>query len=402
MKNLPFRPEGYVGEVEAHLPKIQTALVRALAKAQEDLTYDTLRLSRPALKTLSAMLVEFAEDLHCEIGIWRSLEQFNRESFGTPLPFVLETGAPLPPGAISPARLRHFLWIMYPQFLTGLLLRPDHSDLVRLADVAAGVLQGRFADLPRGSGIGQFLGTPDEYGWDVKRKLIWLGTRSYLFRAFFRNYAEEQGAELSDIAVTDDFLCQQCTEWSGLGTLDILARVLDLPPGRRADLLSWSERHNAVFKALSGDEERIDVLNVINDRTYRVLMHLGGRNPFPRGSFVYGSLVPWDGEWYWSGTQKPLGHLDSAALDQLKDGYRKKPTIFYRYSPEDLEKAREFVRRQYEDFVARHGRDWVVFPDGLAMAADWQRAAEDKIAALPPDERKRLMKKYGLKKPRPR
>jgi hypothetical protein len=155
-----------------------------------------------------------------------------------------------------------------------------------------------------------------------------------------------------------------------------------------------------MYKVLSGTKARIEVLNVINDRKYRVLMSLD-RNPFPRGSFVHGSLVPWGGDWYWSGTQKSFDRLDAATIAGLKRDYRKLPNIYYRYSPEDLKKARELVREQYGEFMTRHGKDWVAYPDGLAMAADWQKAAEEKIASLPPRERERVMKKHGLKTPSP-
>jgi hypothetical protein len=123
----------------------------------------------------------------------------------------------------------------------------------------------------------------------------------------------------------------------------------------------------------------------------------GERNPFNRGAFIYGSLVPWDGEWYWSGEQKKFDGLDAPTIEQVKRHYRMQPTIYYRYSPEDLQKAREMVRRQYEEFVAGHGKDWYVYADGLEMAADWQRSAQAKIDALPEDERKRLMRRHGLK-----
>lgn len=218
--------------------------MRTLTKAQEGFVHATLKLARPDLKTLAAILVEFAEDLHCGIGIWRSLERYNREFFATPLPLIPAAEADRPPGEISPPRVRHLLWLLYPRMIPDLILAPEHVDLVRMAEVAAGSLREQFAGLPRDSGIKQFLGTSDGYGWEVKRKLIWLGTRSYLFRAFFERYSREQDAKPSGIAVIDDFLCQQCTEWSGLGAPEILASVLDLPPERRADLRSWSERHS--------------------------------------------------------------------------------------------------------------------------------------------------------------
>jgi len=396
MSKLLFRPKGYAGSVEPHLPKVQNAIAKALTLAQKGLSHDTLRLDRPSLEALAAMLTEFAEDLHCEIGIWRSLERSNTEFFGTPLPFRFEPGTAFPQDAISPTRLQHFLWVIYPQFIPDLLLRPDHTDLVRLAQVAAEVLQEQFADLPKHSGVKHFLQAPNKYGWEVKRKLVWLGTGSYYLRAFCQRYLGEQNAEVSDIGVIDDFLCQQCTEWDGLGALEVLASVLDLSPERRADLLSWSERHNTLFKVLSGNKEMIQVLNLINDVKYRVRLNLE-RNAFARGTFVFGSLVPWDGEWYWSGVQKSIDRLDAAAIEQVKQHYRMQPTIYYRYSPEDLKKAREMVRKQYEEFVASHSNDWVVYPDGLMMAADWQKSAKAKIAALPENERQRFLEKHGLK-----
>jgi len=396
MSKLKSRPKGYEGSLEPCLPKVQNAIVKALVQSRKSLSHDTLKLDRPLLEVLAAILVEFAEDLHCEIGIWRALERNNREVFGTPLPFVSEQMTLLPPEAISPTRLQHFLWIMYPQLIPDLILRPDHTDLIRLAQVAADVLQELYADLPKDSGIKRFLETPNTHGWEVKEKLIWLGTNSYLFRIFCERYAENRKTQVSDIGVIDDFLCRQCTGWSGLGSLEILAGVLDLPPERRNDLLSWSERHNAVYKVLSGNKEKIEVLNLINDVKYRVRMNVK-RNPFARGKFVFGSLVPWNGEWYWSGEQRMFDRLDAEAIEQVKQHFRMKPTIYYRYSPEDLKKARVQVRRLYEEFVASQGKDWVVYPDGLMMAADWRKAAKAKIAALPEDERKRLIKKHELK-----
>jgi hypothetical protein len=397
MARLLDRPEGFHGALDDHLPRIHDGLVRSLVAAQKDFAHDTLKLPRPALKVMAAVLVEFAEDLHAGLGIWRSLERSHQEFFGTPLPFVLEPGVLLPPGVISPARVQHLLWVLYPQITPDLMIiAPEHVDLIRMAAVVAEDLQERFADLPTDSGVKSFLETSDRYGWDVKRKLVWLGTRSYLLRGAFRRYAEEQEEEPSHIATMDDFICQECTQWSGLGALDLLAGVLDLPPERRTDLLSWSERHNALFRVVSGTAQRIEVRNLISGGTYRV--HIPpGRNPFTRGSYVLGSLIPWDGEWYWSGEQKAFKDLGAGEIERLKDGYRKLSAIFYRYSPDALGKARAIVRGQHEEFVARHGRDWVAYPDGLAMATDWQRSAKAKFEALPPAEREAFLKRHGMK-----
>jgi hypothetical protein len=113
MSKLQFRPEGYKGLVEQDLPRVQHALDEALAQAQKGLRHDTRRLDRPALKTLAAILVEFAEDLHCEIGIWQALKRSQTEFFGTPLPFVIDPSASPPLDGIRAARLQYFLWAIH-------------------------------------------------------------------------------------------------------------------------------------------------------------------------------------------------------------------------------------------------------------------------------------------------
>jgi hypothetical protein len=400
MSNPLVLPEGYEGSVESRLPNFQNAIAKSLSLALKGLSDDTLKLNKPTLNSLAAMLVEFAADLHCETGIWRSLERFNTKFFGAAFPFQFEQSPVFPADVISPARLQAFLWVVYPQLVPNLLLCPDHAGLVRMAQVAAEVLQKQFSGLPNDSGVKRFLRTPNKHGWEVKQKLVWLGTASYLFRIFCQRFVAEQKAKFSDIGVIDDFLCQECTEWAGLGPLEILASVLNLSPDRSADLLAWSERHNALFKVLSGNNQKMEVVNLINDVKYRIRLNLE-RSPFAQGDFLIGSLVPWDGEWCWSGEQKRYGSLDAAAIEQVKQHYRRLPAIYYRYSPEELKKARESVRGQYDEFVASHGDDWVVYPDGLAMAADWKKSAEAKIAGLPDDERKELIAKHGMKAPSP-
>ena len=59
---------------------IQTAVVQELDQDAEGVhPRHAESLHDRCLKTLAAVLVEFAEDLHCGIGIWHSLERSNRE-----------------------------------------------------------------------------------------------------------------------------------------------------------------------------------------------------------------------------------------------------------------------------------------------------------------------------------
>ena len=74
------RPKAHPGKGDKYLPKIIQDLANLQRKTQKDFHYDTLRLSAHKIRDLSQTLVEFAEDVHNDIGIWDSLEQNNKES----------------------------------------------------------------------------------------------------------------------------------------------------------------------------------------------------------------------------------------------------------------------------------------------------------------------------------
>jgi len=147
--------------------------------------------------------------------------------------------------SLHPDRFRHLLWILYPVLLDGLTLSPAHQDLRRIAEASSSFLAHAFSVIPKDSGVKRFLKSPNVHGWDVKRKLIWLGAHSFMFRLLFGRYMEDQAPHGRAVAHTDDFVCQECTRWSGLGVIDILAGVLDISDDDRKDLRAWYERHAA-------------------------------------------------------------------------------------------------------------------------------------------------------------
>lgn len=163
------RPQRGFGRSERSLAKIAEDLTRFLTKAQRSLTYETLHLSGRQRETLAPILVEFAEDLSHDIGIWRSLEHYNRDVFGTPLPCVLQPHETMDTAPINHARIQFLLWTLYSALEPALILAPNHQDLERLAIWMTEFLSARFAHLRYDSGVKTFLTTPNTYGWDVKR-----------------------------------------------------------------------------------------------------------------------------------------------------------------------------------------------------------------------------------------
>ena len=112
MDSRTHRPQRGFGRSERSLAKLAEDLTRFLTKAQRSLTYDTLHLSSRQRETLASLLVEFTEDLSHDIGIWRSLEQYNLDFFGTPLPCVRQPGEAMDAEPVNPERMQFLLWTL--------------------------------------------------------------------------------------------------------------------------------------------------------------------------------------------------------------------------------------------------------------------------------------------------
>ena len=401
------RPRGFTGRGDKHLGEIARELRTLVLRTQEGFEYPTCRLDREDASEVAVVLAEFAEDVHADIGLWRAVEAYNERCFGTPLPFFVKVGDSVALSTFDSRRVQHLLWTLIPCLLENTTLSPTHRDLQRMSEAVSQFLAERFARTPQDSGVKLFLTTSDCYGWEVKRKLVWLGRYSYLFRFLFAQYMEEKGESMEDVGAMDDFLCQECTVWSGMGVIDVLAEALDLPEEDRVTLRSWYERHAAFFRVLtrkdSGNEtEIVTVRNIVNEETYTVRMNMPDC-PFVPGMVVFGFLVPWRGEWYWSGTQRNYHNLPETEEARLRKGILERQTrIAYRYCPARAEQAREFARGHHAAFVAYYGSDLAVFPDGLSLAAAEQKRMEAQWRTASPEKVSTLMKTRGLSRPGPK
>ena len=366
------RPKGYTGKGDKYLPKIIQNLANLLRKTQKEFKYETLRLPGGKIAELAEVLIEFAEDVHNDIGIWRSLEEYNYKFFETKLPMTLQPDNDMRPNSMNKYRIQYLLWVQYQFIHPQLILSPKHQDLCFLAETISDFLEDRFKTIPTDSSVKTFLDKPNDYGWDIKRKLVWLGKHSYLFRTCYQDYIESNGGK-PETSVIDDFICQETTCWSGLGVIDILASLLNITEKQKDDIRSWYERHVAFYKVLSVKGPLVEMLNIINDKPYTI--RVGEFSiQFEDQNIYFGSLVPWNREWYWSGVQQRFGNVSEKETQKLKDTFlRKTQTIAYRYCDDLLDKAKKSVREQYKHFVEYHGKDYVIYPDGHSMAAYFRK-----------------------------
>ena len=350
MKDLiKHRPEGYSKKEVQALANISYELSDLLTDIQESLFSKILVLPENELDELALTIVEFAEDLVNKIGIWESLEKYNTRYFGTPLPFILLIGQEMPKKILNRNRIHYLLWNKYSEFDPSLIIAPNQKDLYFIAENIAKFFENKGDMILLDSSIKVFLDQPNTYGWDVKKKLIWLGKHSYLFRHSFENFIEDD--EVEKISIIDDFICQHETKWSGLRVTDILAEILNITKKQRIQLRSWYERHFAYYEIESVKGPIVLAKNIICNETYTI--RAGEYSEMFKVGHVYiGSLVPWNKEWFWSGQQTHFGKVPPNEIKELiGDFFQKSPQIVYRYYKSMLIKAKQRTKVNYENLV---------------------------------------------------
>ena len=404
------RPVGFSGAGDSYLPPLIVSLKQMLYRLKKKIDLPACCFDSYHLEMLAMVLVEFSEDIHNDIGIWRSLEYYNEKFFGIRLPLTTEPNEAVTPEGFDPLRIRHLLWKTLHELEPALIISPKHLGVRLMAEKTSLFLTKRFQEIPQDSGIKKFLSGPNRHGWEIKNKLIWLGVNSYLLRLCIDNYVANlvPDAQLDDppIAVEDDFIYQECTQWSGLGAVELLAQALDLTDADRQTLLSWRERHTAVYRVLSrsckaGEPRTITVLNLINDKTYTTLTEMADC-PFQRDQIVSGNLVPWRNYWCWTGVQEIWGRHDEQMIKRIRrDFLERRTAISYRYCPELAKKARETARSYHEHFISYHGSDLVVHPDGRATAAAMEQMMLAQYQKVSANELAQIMKDHGFSQPTP-
>lgn len=373
------RPEYYSGRSDRMLSRIADELDSLICGNENEWTKYCLAGIHKSI--LADALVEFAEDVYNDIGIWNAYENYNREFFGTPLPMTLSPGSEIEFRTITPERVAHLVWVFISELFYCPAIFPDDPQLFTMSGRISNFLNERFEKLPRDSGVKQFLSIPVRNYHEIKKRLMWLGTQSYFFRLPYENFRNDLNVK-NEIEVADDFICAETTPWSGLGVIDILASLLNISSSQNKELRSWYERHLAIYRMENKGKDFVHALNLINNVSYRVKMDvkIKGFNP---GETVIGSLVPWNGEWYWSGIQRSIKSITENKIRAIRNEFiRTNPQIVFRYEKNMANIAIESDRKQRERFISHFGDSLVVFPNGKSFRKEIENFYIDYIESI--------------------
>lgn len=396
-----YRPERFSIKNDEKYISLINDLFWLLKNVSVAFNYKTLRLNEDNFQKIAHLLVEFFEDLHFDIGIWKTYENFNKKIFNVALPCTIRDENEFnPEDKFSTQRIQHFLWNVYGLIEPNLVFSPQHKDLVMLSVEINHFISNAYNRFPEISTVKSFLQSPVYDGYDVKKKLIWIGTKSYFFRENFKLYLKQENLK-EEIPIIDDFINQISTTWSGLNVIDLLPDLLKIPQSRKDDIKTWYERHAAFYLIKSVQRKKVNAENIINKKDYRII--IGGKtNPFEVNDLVFGNTVKYSTEWYWSGTQQRFNSYTTEQMQEIKDNFINKTSkIVYRYDKQLLEKAIKRNIELYKEFVENFGSDFIVFSNGLNFAASIQKIERIKYEKLSDEEFKKLQIKHNLKNKSP-
>jgi hypothetical protein len=335
-----FRPVDYKNERLEPREFFYIELIEAIAdlylKRQKKFKYQTLRAKTDEAMELAWRFAGYLEDVVNQVGIFKALTTKNQEIFGTPIPLFINDPEHFSPDTINKQAVTYLVWDFLTEVREDLILSPTHIDLQTIADEIYGYLKKQVKNVPRGSKLKDFVtlsGNKD--GGFIKRRLVWLGMASYLFRFSASNYLADKE---KDVSTVEDFLMQKTTKLSGFTPLDIFVEMADLDEESKKELQKWEEPYMALYHVEDQTGDYWTVKNLINKKDYKVWKDYGASKIADRivkGSFCLGGIVPWKKEWRWSGEQAIYPSLDSNSIAEIINTFKNEyPHMIYRYCEE--------------------------------------------------------------------
>lgn len=363
-----------MGRGDKYLKEIGQELRRSLLKAQQRELPERYRLNEAHLNHAAACLVQFGEDLHDDIGLWRTVEQWQKNAFGTPLPFVMRPGEEESLVRFDVRRCQFFLWGLWKQLHPFTAIGIEDPAIVLMANTAARFLAERMERIPRDSGVKKLVSEPVRNFQELLTTLTWVSGGSYLFFSAFESEAREAKASSPDVFATS-FVVRHFSVWSGLTPVEVFAELGNLTDDQRNEIRRWTGQSTDLFEVIErvdrgGVCESLQVINLITDEQCRVRVERSDYK-VTKGMICYGRIVPWEGEYRWLGSFDFTPDPTAEVVENMKGMAARQKTFPVRsVVPGAAEAARSKLKELHTQFAVRHGEAWARFPDARSAVRE--------------------------------
>ncbi len=360
--NQPARPSDYSGEGDKYLMPLIEGLAKILPDIESNYATDLFKIKRKRRKAFACIIIEFAEDLYNDIGLWKSIEYHNQKLFNTPLPIFVKDESEIEE-LFDKNRIKFLIYNISKYFIYTSFFSPFDKDFDFLAESISKYLREKFINVPKESGLKLFLSKRSDKYYQLKSKLLWIATNSYLFKLCFHSKLKDEDEDSKNIMFLDSFICEEHSIWSGLTAPEILSKAILLPLKIQNDIIKWSERLFSIYRILSYRKPFLEILNIFNKTKYQVKFELTNC-PFEKDMLIFGGIIPFNNYWYWSGTQQNLGYYDKVGketIQKLKEDFIKScPNWTYRTYNELLNKAIKSLENMHSHFYRIYGSDFAI------------------------------------------
>ena len=126
------RPERSKGKIDKYLVPSAEKLKRIIKKNVDGHLYKTCQIDPRDQPRLALIIIEFAEDIHCEAGMWQTIENYNLSFFKTPLPFFVAPDSDYDLVAFDVRRIKFLLYVVIP-VINQEFLAPNDKNLQSLS-----------------------------------------------------------------------------------------------------------------------------------------------------------------------------------------------------------------------------------------------------------------------------
>jgi len=352
------RDPDFTTEGDRYLPTIQKLLEEYLTEIEYDTDFDYFPIPRKKRLFFAFMLTDFYHDLHCNIGIWSALENYNKRKFGTFLPMFVENDYVIKE-KYDINRFRYFIFFSLRQLMPKYLIDHNEDEFDSYVGLIHNFMMQAFSAVPKNSGLKKMLSTKSNKYADFKTKAVYIGKDSYLFRNEYYDFLSDMDRQMVkkfEINYIDSFLRNYISKWSGVTPAELTAEIVKLPNDLKKDVNTWYDTNIALYKILDINKNIVKLQNAVTQVKYNVFTEI-----FPKvmvtGRYFHTTIVYYGKQWHWSGMQIMEPQVEEAInIMKTIEVYFVSPD----YYKSNYTEINELWSKLYEKFIKQNGTDFMI------------------------------------------
>jgi hypothetical protein len=335
---------------------------------------------RENLVEISVVLASYVEDFASEIGLWKAFTDYNKEQFGSPLPFFEIEKEEYFENDLNPQDLSYLIWHYSSAHLSDGVFPPYRFSV--MGEAVYDLIEPKIEELSVTNYYENFLKVADnEDFWVLKDKFKWLALNSYLVGIDFGKEHGKQAKDVNDeiekmlerkeyegakfmmenggmllYQFMNEFIYYKNSKFAALNVPIWLSKIIRASEKAKARIADFYKFSKGYFKFISNEKTHYLFEELRTGRRFEV-----AKDSFeptflkktPVGTEMEMSIFFWNDQWYMSG----------GVFSDTKNGVeidKSKPVPYYLY-PEDVKpKVFGMIEEMRDIFIDLYGSPLVL------------------------------------------